>query len=322
MKFLNILAPLVTLSATALAFSPNNSIRRLQSTNNNNNKLAFERVCRPLFLADEKSSDEKSSEGKPGAVVFSKPPVEEGSHEELMYTLGVNLSRQLGDVRPLVESAEELSLVAKGLLDALVGRFNEEGQIKLLKSRKSDLDGLINDRAGKIRKRMEDSGAQMLKTMSETEGVQTLDSGVCVDLLEKNPEGQRPTASSSVKVHYHGTLPDGTVFDSTIIRADDEPVTFALAQVIPGWKEGLQKMREGETAMIGIPPHLAYGEVGTPDGRIPGMATIFFKVQLLEVLSAGIGGSPTLVGSDGKKLGGNKGDKGGSGLLGADGNPL
>jgi FKBP-type peptidyl-prolyl cis-trans isomerase len=157
----------------------------------------------------------------------------------------------------------------------------------------------------------------MLNTMEQTEGVEKLETGVLVHILDKNESGQRPTRSSTVKVHYQGTLPDGTVFDSTLT---EDPVTFPLAQVIPGWRDGLLKMREGETAVLGIPPEQAYGLEGTPDGRIPGGSTIFFKVQLLNVLSAGIGGSPTLLGADGKKLDPKGGTK--SGLLGADGKPV
>lgn len=159
----------------------------------------------------------------------------------------------------------------------------------------------------------------MLKEMSENPETATLESGVIIHPLEAGPDGfgkgVKPTAASTVKVHYHGTLPDGTVFDSSLGK---DPVTFPLGGVIPGWREGLQHMCEGETAMLGIPPELGYGNDGTPDGRIPGGAALFFKIQLLEVLSAGIGGGPKLVGSDGKEL--KKG--GGGGLLGADGKPL
>lgn len=77
-------------------------------------------------------------------------------------------------------------------------------------------------------------------------------------------------------------------------------------------------MHEGETAMLGIPPEQAYGQEGTPEGRIPGGSTLFFKVQLLEVMSAGVGGSG-LVGADGQTLSKKKDS---SGLLGADGKPL
>lgn len=161
----------------------------------------------------------------------------------------------------------------------------------------------------------------MLKQMEETEGAVKLDSGVVFHVLEHGPDGpgagQRPTKASTVKIHYHGTLADGTIFDSTI---GSEPVSFPLNGVIPGWREGVLKMHEGETAMVGIPPEQAYGPEGTPDGRIPGGSTLFFKIQLLEVLSAGIGGGPTLLGTDGKKL--KKNDDSGGGLLGADGKPL
>jgi len=242
-----------------------------------------------------------------------------------MYTLGVNLARQLGDIKPLVNTGEELSLVAKGLLDAVIGRLSEEGQISLLQARTADLNSLITERANAIRDRIAAQGDSMLQTMSETPGVQTFGSGVCLHILENGPEGPgsgvQPTAASTIKCHYHGTLPDGTIFDSTLVGASDEakqPVNIAVGAVIPGWKEALLKMHEGETGMIGIPADLAYGEDGSPDGRIPGGAAIFFKVQLLEVLSAGVGGGPTLLAADGSRL--KKTD--GPGLFGADGNPL
>jgi peptidylprolyl isomerase len=157
----------------------------------------------------------------------------------------------------------------------------------------------------------------MLLTMQQTEGAETLESGVVVHMLEEGPEGKdgvRATKSSSVKIHYHGTLSDGTIFDTTL---GGEPVTFPLAGVIPGWRDGVLKMHEGETSMLGIPPEQAYGDEGTPDGRIPGGSTLFFKIQLLEVMSASIGGGPSLLGADGQKL-----KKGSGGLLGADGKPL
>jgi len=76
-------------------------------------------------------------------------------------------------------------------------------------------------------------------------------------------------------------------------------------------------MHEGETAMLGIPPEQGYGPEGTPDGRIPGGSTIFFKVQLVKVLTSGVGGGPKILGADGREIG-----AGGGGLLGVDGKPL
>lgn len=151
----------------------------------------------------------------------------------------------------------------------------------------------------------------MLKNMSETEGVKVLDSGVVVHVLEHGPEGPgqglRASKTSVVQIHYHGTLADGTVFDSTL---GSDPINFPLANVVPGWREGVMAMHEGETAMLGIPPEQAYGPEGTPDGRIPGGSTLFFKVQLIKILTAEIGGSG-LVGPDGKALKKDTGNNGG-----------
>lgn len=237
-----------------------------------------------------------------------------------MYALGINLARQLGDIRPLVENSEELTQVARGLLDTVVGKLDEEDQREILGRRGGDLNGIIVERANKIRVKIEETGKAMLKEMSDNPETATLESGVIIHPLEAGPDGfgkgVKPTAASTVKVHYHGTLPDGTVFDSSL---GGDPVTFPLGGVIKGWREGLQHMCEGETAMLGIPPEMGYGEAGTPDGRIPGGAALFFKIQLIEVLSAGIGGGPKLVGADGQTL---KRSTESSGLLGADGKPL
>jgi FKBP-type peptidyl-prolyl cis-trans isomerase FkpA len=177
----------------------------------------------------------------------------------------------------------------------------------------------INSNA--VKQQLAVAGQELLESMAATEGAVTLPSGVVIHVLEHGPEGKgqgvRPTKASTVKVQYRGTLADGTEFDSTL---GGEPVVFPLASVIPGWCEGLQKMHEGETAMLGIPPQHGYGAKGTPDGRIPGDSTLFFKIQLLEVMSAGIGGGPSLLGVDGKKLRPKEAST--SGLLGADGKPL
>ncbi len=305
---------LVTSPILSNAFSP--SLSTSSSSLLPNQREAFTKFYSTEEASSSASSSDSSSDEK--EPILSKAPTDDFTpHEELMYALGVNLARQLGDVRPLVENGQELTYVAKGLLDAVVGRLDEEGQLLLLKERGADLNAIITERANKIRLGIEQAGESMLKTMGETEGVVTLDSGVCVHILEENAGGQRPTSASSVKAHYHGTLPDGTIFDSTL--GQEDPITLPVGALIPGFKEGLLNIREGETAMIGIPSDQAYGKDGSVDGRVPGGAAIFFKVQLIEVLTAGVGGEPTLLGVDGKKLTKNSS---GSSLLGADGKPL
>lgn len=92
--------------------------------------------------------------------------------------------------------------------------------------------------------------------------------------------GKRPGPSDQVTVHYVGTLPDGTEFDSSVKRG--QPATFGLNQVIAGWTEGLQLMEEGATFSFIIPPHLGYGERGA-GGVIGPNATLHFQVELLQV---------------------------------------
>lgn len=94
------------------------------------------------IFAEESTTSSASSAGP-----LSTKPIEEGSHDELMYALGVNLARQLGDVRPLVENSQELTQLARGLLDAAVGKLDEEGQMSLLGRRGDDLNKIIVERA-------------------------------------------------------------------------------------------------------------------------------------------------------------------------------
>ena len=302
----------ITIAATALSLSTTSSVSAFTS-----GPLIAASTHNPVHRYTHLFAEESSSSSGPAAAA---KPIEEGTHDELMYALGVNLARQLGDVRPLVETSDELTQVARGLLDTVVGKFDEDNQRELLGRRGDDLNKIIVERANNIRKKIEDAGKAMLQEMSENPETATLESGVVIHPLEAGPDGfgkgVKPTQASTVKVHYHGTLPDGTVFDSSL---SGDPVTFPLGGVIKGWQAGLQHMCEGETAMLGVPPEMGYGDAGTPDGRIPGGAALFFKIQLIEVLSAGIGGGPKLVGADGNEL---KKNTEGSGLLGADGKPL
>jgi FKBP-type peptidyl-prolyl cis-trans isomerase FkpA len=92
--------------------------------------------------------------------------------------------------------------------------------------------------------------------------------------------GARPTATDVVRVHYHGTFPNGKVFDSSVERG--RPARFPLNRVIPCWTEGLQQMRVGGKAKLVCPPSIAYGAGGSPP-RIPPNATLHFEVELLEI---------------------------------------
>ncbi|MGR5133764.1 FKBP-type peptidyl-prolyl cis-trans isomerase [Vibrio alfacsensis] len=123
------------------------------------------------------------------------------------------------------------------------------------------------------------NGQAFLLENAKNEGVITTESGLQYLVLEEGTGDVHPTANSKVKVHYHGTLIDGTVFDSSVNRG--EPITFGLNQVIKGWQEGLQYMVVGEKIRLFVPSTLGYGKNGT--GPIPPASVLIFDVELLEI---------------------------------------
>ncbi len=123
-----------------------------------------------------------------------------------------------------------------------------------------------------------DAGRRFLEENGAREGVTTLPSGLQYEVLTA-AEGDTPAATDTVTTHYHGTLIDGTVFDSSYDRG--EPASFPLNGVIAGWTEALQLMAVGAKWRLYIPPELAYGEQDR--GRIPANSTLIFDVELLEI---------------------------------------
>ncbi|MEH0664796.1 FKBP-type peptidyl-prolyl cis-trans isomerase [Vibrio scophthalmi] len=123
------------------------------------------------------------------------------------------------------------------------------------------------------------AGEAFLAENGQKEGVITTDSGLQYQVLTKGDGTVFPTVASTVKVHYHGSLIDGTVFDSSVERG--EPISFKLGQVIKGWQEGLTYMNVGDKVRLFIPSALAYGKSGT--GPIPPAATLIFDVELLAI---------------------------------------
>jgi len=122
-------------------------------------------------------------------------------------------------------------------------------------------------------------GERFLQENKQREGITETESGLQYEMLNPGKGGLHPSPSDKVLVHYHGTLIDGTVFDSSVQR--NQPIAFGLNQVIKGWTEGLQLMTEGEKARLYIPADLAYGNQRA--GKIAPGSTLIFEVELLEI---------------------------------------
>ena len=143
---------------------------------------------------------------------------------------------------------------------------------------------IINDYFVKLQEEQvklnKEAGEEFLRINKEKSGVITLPSGLQYEILNKGT-GAKPKATDEVKCHYHGTLINGTVFDSSVQRG--EPATFGVSQVIKGWVEALQLMETGSKWRLFIPSELAYGKSGA--GNIIGPdSALIFEVELLDIV--------------------------------------
>ena len=219
----------------------------------------------------------------PKSLITKIAPLKAEATDETLYALGVNVATQLGDIRKLFPT-EEMPQILRGIEDYLTNKVADPTDI--LRANANDINAMLQDRMVKVVADEQVKGLAAQEEAAAREGATRTASGLVIEHV-KEGAGPQPTAASTVSVHYVGTLVDGTVFDSS--RARGEPAQFAVKQVIAGWQEALLLMAEGGTAKLTIPADIAYGDAGSGD-KIPGGATICFEVELIKVLSGGVGG--------------------------------
>ncbi|MCB9187892.1 MAG: FKBP-type peptidyl-prolyl cis-trans isomerase [Flavobacteriales bacterium] len=193
--------------------------------------------------------------------------------DSVSYSIGLNIAENLSN-----QGLGELNIeaLAKGMddffakNDLAISKEQGEQIIQSYMQRKAMEAANVNKKAGE----------EFLSENGKKNGVVTLPSGMQYEIIEAG-NGPIPKASDKVRTHYHGTLIDGTVFDSSIERG--QTATFGVTQVIQGWQEALQLMPVGSKWRLYIPYNLAYGERGA-GGQIGPFATLIFDIELIEIV--------------------------------------
>ena len=195
----------------------------------------------------------------------------ETDEDRTLYAVGVVLGNNLVQFGL---TPQELALVEAGLRDTVFGSEPRvdmavySQQITVLRDARQ-ASGAAAEKAASV---------AFIDEMAQETGAQRTESGL-VYIPVAAGTGANPTAADTVRVHYHGTLRDGTVFDSSVDRG--EPISFPLSGVISCWTEGVQRMQVGGTSKLVCPSDTAYGDAG--QGVIPGGAALVFEVELLEI---------------------------------------
>lgn len=233
--------------------------------------------CKPL---DKESGQPVDGEAKPAATAAMGGLKTE--KEQVSYVLGTGMGTQLEPIKDEIN----VDALVRAMKDAMAGK-----ESKLSEAEAMQVMQAFGERMQA--KQLADMEAQKSKNAAEGDaffaengkkpGVVTTASGLQYQVLTEGT-GPKPKLTDTIRVHYKGTLLDGETFDSSIDRG--EPVQFGLAQVVPGWQEGLQLMPVGSKYKLWIPGKLGYGEQGTPGGPIGPNATLVFEVELLEIVGS------------------------------------
>ncbi|MGB0468306.1 MAG: FKBP-type peptidyl-prolyl cis-trans isomerase [Pontibacterium sp.] len=202
----------------------------------------------------------------------------ETTEQKASYGIG----RQMGD--QLANNSFEgvdLEAVAAGLRDSFDGEALRI-EVSEIQTAFDEINRRLQEQQQKEAEQFVKAGEAFLTENAKKDGVITLDSGLQYEVIQAGEaDGEKPTASSKVRTHYHGTFIDGKVFDSSYDRG--QPAEFPVGGVIAGWTEALQLMTKGSKWRLTVPYNLAYGAQGSPGG-IPPYAALVFDVELIDIL--------------------------------------
>lgn len=203
--------------------------------------------------------------------------------EKQSYALGAMSSSRLASDEMIKSLNLDQAMLVKGFKDGLSEQsiYDEEQLKAQLGMLQQSIQAKQMEKIAAEAQPEKDRGAEFIaQQKTEDAEIKTTESGLSYKVLNDSGNDQKPSAEDVVKVHYTGTLIDGTEFDSSVKRG--EPIEFPLNGVIQGWTEGVQMMDVGDKYRFYIPSDLAYGDQGRP-GTIPGGATLLFDVELLAI---------------------------------------
>ena len=200
--------------------------------------------------------------------------------DKVSYALGLGIGQQLAQMGATELSIDDFAQAIKDVIAGAELKVQHREAQQIVQDYFAQQEQKINAQRAEQGKAQKETGEKYLAENAKKDGVVTTASGLQYKVLSQG-SGKQPTAKDTVKCHYEGFLIDGTVFDSSVQRG--EPATFPLQQVIAGWTEGLQLMKEGAKYRFFIPYRLGYGEGGA-GAAIPPFATLIFDVELLQVL--------------------------------------
>jgi FKBP-type peptidyl-prolyl cis-trans isomerase len=236
-------------------------------------------LCGPATAQDDPNQPKLAppNAAQPNAAPNAAPKADglDTAEKKVSYAIGRNVGNNLAGQ---LKDIDTVSLL-RGISDAL-NEVESPLTDEQIEAAFAEYQKVIEAKAAQAAEAGKKASEQFLAANKQKEGVKTTESGLQYQVI-KEGTGAAPKATSIVKVHYHGTLPDGEVFDSSVERK--EPATFPLNRVISGWTEGLQLMKVGGKYRFFIPPDLAYGERGSGPQIGPNQALVF-DVELLEVI--------------------------------------
>jgi len=205
----------------------------------------------------------------------------ENKFETIEQRVSYGVGRQLGDqLRNNPFKEFDITAVQAGIADALADAASQVAD-EDLNAAFAVVSKKLQEQEQEIAKEKAAEGEKFLAENAKRDEVTVTESGLQYEVIATG-EGEKPTAASTVSVHYHGTFANGDVFDSSVERG--QPAEFPVGGVIAGWTEALQLMTEGSKWKLFVPYNLAYGEQGS-QGAIPPYATLVFDVELLSIVS-------------------------------------